>query len=50
MSDLQGKQVDIKLVVKPGIKDYDGDYIVEFKGIDCTVTIKAVGRWSNRRR
>ncbi|MCB5259007.1 MAG: InlB B-repeat-containing protein, partial [Candidatus Cloacimonetes bacterium] len=41
MSDLQGKQVDIQLAIKPGIKDYIGSYVVEFKGIDCTVNITA---------
>jgi uncharacterized repeat protein (TIGR02543 family) len=43
LSELQGKDIALSLKIKPGLKDYIGDYVVEFKGIDCTVTINAVG-------
>ena len=43
MSQLQGQSVAIELTIKPGIKEYIGSYVVEFKGIDCTVTVDAEG-------
>ncbi|MGI6332178.1 MAG: InlB B-repeat-containing protein [Zhaonellaceae bacterium] len=41
MSQLQGKNVDIEATIRPGIKEYNGSYMVEFKGIEYTVTVDA---------
>jgi uncharacterized repeat protein (TIGR02543 family) len=40
-SQLKGKSLEIKLTIKPGGKEYFGSYVIEFKGVNFTVTINA---------